>query len=211
MSYLSFSKRWAGYLTVKARLQPEKEVILAYVIEVLVINVINLLLALLLGLLLGVLPGTAAVIFTMFLFRHTAGGAHSKSPWRCGAATITILPLLALLAASLAAMGNPYPVILSAAAVLTGAAAVILLAPVDSPAAPIISPARRKKLKYLSLAVILLLTVILFILQQSAWAWARDIQLAIALSILWGSFLLTKPGHQLFSFIDKLQPKNPCT
>lgn len=209
MSYLSFSKRWAGYLTTQARLSPEKEVILTYIIEVLVINLINLLLALMLGLLLGVLPGTAACIFTMFLFRHTAGGAHSNSPWRCGVATIIIFPLIALLAASLATMGKPYLDILSAAAVIIGVTAVILLAPVDSPAAPIISPARRQKLKYLSLAVILLLTIILFILRQSPWPLAGEIRLSIVFSIVWASFMLSKQGHQIFSFIDNIQIKRP--
>lgn len=207
MSYLSFSKRWAGYLTVQAGLPPEKEVILAYIIEVLVLNIINVFLTLMLGLLLGVLPGTFACLFTMFLFRHTAGGAHSNSPWRCGVATITIFPLIALLATSLSTMAKPYPDILSGAAVLIGAATVILLAPVDSPSAPIISPARRKKLKHLSLAVILLLAIILFMLRQNPWAYAREIQLSIAFSILWASFMLSKQGHQIFLLIDNFPNK----
>lgn len=205
MSYLSFSKRWASHLTARTGLSSEKEVILAYIIEVLVLNLINVFLALMLGLLLGVLPGTAACLFTMFLFRHTAGGAHSNSPWRCGAVTITVYPFIALLAASLSTMGKPYFDILSVAAVLTGAAAVILMAPVDSPSAPIISPARRQRLKFLSLAVILLLTMILFMLQQSPWDFARQIQLSIVFSILWASFMLSKLGHQIFSLIDKIQ------
>lgn len=205
MSYLFFSKGCAGYLTAKAGLSSEKEVILAYVIEVLVINLINLFLALMLGRLLGVLPGTAACLFTVFLFRHSAGGAHSNSPWRCGAITIAAFPLFALLAASLSTLEQPYADILSVAAVLIGAAAVILLAPVDSPSAPIISPARRQKLKMLSLIVILTLTMIIIVLRQSPWVYARQVQLSMVFSMLWASFMLSKQGHQIFSLIDKMQ------
>lgn len=205
MSYLSFSRRWAGHLTAKAGLSLEKEVILAYVIEVLVINLINVLLTLMLGLLLGVLPGTVASLFTMALFRHTAGGAHSNSPWRCGVITIAVFPLIALLAASLSTLKQPCVDILSAAAVLIGAVAIILLAPVDSPSAPIISLSRRKKMKTLSLIVILLLTMILIILRQSPWVFARQIQLCLVFSMLWASFLLSKQGHQMFLIIDKIQ------
>lgn len=98
MSYLFLSRRTAGYLAAKAGLDQEKEVVLAYIIEVLVINIGNLLLTLLLGMLLGVLPGTVACIAAAVLFRHTAGGAHSKSPWRCTAVTIVLFPAMALLA-----------------------------------------------------------------------------------------------------------------
>ncbi|MDD4169817.1 MAG: accessory gene regulator B family protein [Desulfotomaculaceae bacterium] len=204
MSYFSFSSRWANYLTGKVGLAPEMEVILAYVIEVLVINLLNVFMSLLLGTLLGVFPGTAAGLFTMALFRHTAGGAHSNSPWRCGVITIAVFPLIALLAEYLSTLQRSYVDILSFSAVLTGVVAILLLAPVDSPAAPIISPSRRKKLKILSFIVVLLLAVILLVQRQSSWALARQIQLSIVFSIMWASFLLSKQGRQMFLLIDKI-------
>ncbi|MDD3653685.1 MAG: accessory gene regulator B family protein [Desulfotomaculaceae bacterium] len=204
MSYLSFSSRWANYLTDKARLSPEKEIVLTYVIEVLVINLFNVFISLMVGMLLGVFPGTVAGLFTMALFRHTAGGAHSNSPLRCGVITIAVFPLIALLAEFLSTIKQPYVDILSFLAVLTGVVAILLLAPVDSPAAPIISPSRKKKLKILSLIFMLLLAVILIAQRQSSWAFARQIQLSIVFSIIWASFLLSKQGHQMFLLIDKM-------
>ncbi len=207
MSYLPFSRRLAGCLAAGAGLSPEKETILAYVIEILVLNLLNVILALALGLLLGVLPGTAACLFTAAIFRHTAGGAHSSSPWRCGVLTVAVFPLLALLSGYLAAFEPPFPGMVSVVAVLAGATAIILLAPVDSPAAPVIAPARRKKLKLLSLLVLLLLAVGLAVLQQNPSSLAREIQVCIAATVIWISFMLTKPGHALIFFMDRVKIK----
>lgn len=66
MSYLPISKRCAAFLATRTGLAQEKEIILTYVIEVLVINLLNICLALLLGFFLGVLPGTVACLVTAF-------------------------------------------------------------------------------------------------------------------------------------------------
>jgi len=205
LSYLSFSKRCASYLTAQAGLSPEKELVLAYVIEVLALNFFNIMIALVLGLLLGVLPGTATCIVTALLFRYTAGGAHSNSPWRCGVMTITVFPLIALLAVPLSMLKQPYLDLLVAAAVLYGLLAVILLAPVDSPSAPVVSPLRRKKLKALSVIVVLVLAALLVMLRQSQWVYARQVMLCVAVSMAWFSFMLGRQGHWLVSFVDSIR------
>lgn len=208
MSYLSFSRRWAGYLSRKTGLPAEQETVLAYIIEVLALNLLNIVFTLLLGALLGVLPGTAACLITAVLFRHSAGGAHAISPWRCAAVTIAVFPLLALLGSFFSRLGQGFVDILSAVAFLAGMAAMILLAPVDSTAAPIISPLRRRKLKIISIAFVLLVTVIALLLRESRWLYAGMIQSCIALTLLWISFMLTGWGHKLMSFVDKMPIKN---
>ena len=205
MSYLFFSRRTAGYLAAKSGLDQEKEIILAYIIEVFVLNVGNLLFTLLLGWFLGVLPGVIGCIAVAVLFRHTAGGAHSKSPWRCAAVTITVFPALALLAAYLSGFEQVYVDILSFAAILTGLVAVAALAPADTPAAPIISPARRKRLKVLSIFAFMLITTAVLIFRQSSWVYAKEIQLCLVLSLLWTSFNLSQPGHRFMSFVDGIK------
>lgn len=205
MSYLFFSKSTAGYLAAKAGLDQEKEVVLAYVIEVLVLNLGNLLLTLLMAMFLGVLPSTAACIAAAALFRRTAGGAHSKSPWRCEAVTIVLFPAMALLAYRLSRLEQINTDILSVIAVLIGVVSVIIMAPVDTPSAPIISPARRKKLKVLSVFVFALIASVIILLRQSVWAYAPEIQLCLVLSLLWTSFNLSKPGHLFMSFVDGIK------
>lgn len=207
MSYLPFSRRWAGRLAAGAGLPPEKEAVLAYAIEVLALNLLNVLFALALGLALGVLPGTAACLAAAALFRHTAGGAHSSSPWRCGALTVAAFPAIALLAKHLSALGRPFIDVFSALAVLAGAAAVVLLAPVDSPAAPVVSPARRKRLKLLALAALAAVAAALFALGRCRWAGAGEVRLCLGLTVLWAGFMLTKHGHRLVALIDGLKIK----
>lgn len=207
MSYLAFSKNWARYLAVNTGMSPEKETIITYAIEVLVINLINVLFTLLLGLLLGVLPVTAACLATVFLFRHTAGGVHSNSPWRCAIITIMIFPTLALLATFLSHYNSISGDVISALAVITGFTAVLVLAPVDNPAAPIISPARRKHLKTLSIFAVVLVTVIIAILRQVGWEQAPAFRNGLSLSLLWISFILSKTGHRAMSFIDGINLK----
>lgn len=205
MSYLFLSRRAAGYLAEKSGLDQEKEIILAYIIEVLVLNVGNLLLTLLLGWFLGVLSGVTACIAVAVLFRHTAGGAHSNSPWRCAAVTIAVFPALALLASYLSGLERTYADILSFAAILTGLVSVVALAPVDTPSAPIISSARRKKLKVFSILVLILITIAILFFRQGSWVNAKEIQLGLVLSLLWTSLNLTRAGHRFMSFVDGIK------
>lgn len=207
MSCLAFSKSLAGFLTEKAGLDHEKEAVLAYAIEMLVITLGNILFALLLAALLGVLPGVLSCLIAVFLFRHTAGGAHSSSPWRCAAVTITIYPALALLAVFLARLGAAFADALSAVALLTGLATFAVLAPVDSPAAPIISPYRRKKLKVLSLVVFAIIAAAVILLRWSEWAYAPQVRVCLTLTVLWVSFMLSKPGHRLMCLVDNIKLK----
>ncbi len=207
MSYLSFSRRWAGYLSRQTDLSTEQETVLTYIIEVLVLNFLNVFFTLLLGALLGVLPGTAACLVITALFRHAAGGAHSNSPLRCAAVTVAIFPLLALLGTYFSRMGQGAVDILSALSFGVGMTAMIMLAPVDSPAAPIISPIRRKKLKYISITFVVLMIVAAMWFRGSQWQYAEMVRACVALALLWVSFMLTGWGHRLMSVIDGISLK----
>lgn len=207
MSYLPFSRRCAVFLATRTGLDHEKEIILAYIIEVLVINLLNICLALLLGYSLGVLPGTVACLVTAFFFRHTAGGAHSNSPWRCGLVTMTVFPIIALLGSYLSYLRQPYIDLIAAASVLICLLKLLQSAPVDSPAAPIISPLRRKKLKIASLMVLLAVVLVLAFLRQSPWPYAQQVQLCLALTVLWISLMLSSYGHRILAWIDGIAIK----
>jgi accessory gene regulator B len=204
LSYLSFSRNWARCLAANTGISPEKETIITFGIEVLVLNLVNVVLTLLLGLLMGVLPLTAACLATVALFRHTAGGAHASSPWRCAIITILIFPALALLATYLAHFGHIFSITLSAIAIMLGLAAIVALAPVDNPAAPIISTVRRKRLKALSFIVLLFIIAIIVALGQTGWGQASAFRNGLSLSILWVSFILTRTGHHAFAYLDSV-------
>ncbi|KAF1084163.1 putative accessory gene regulator protein [Sporotomaculum syntrophicum] len=202
MSYLSFSRRWAGYLSRQTNLPAEQETVLTYIIEVLALTFLNVFLTLLVGAFLGVLPGTAACLVTTALFRHIAGGAHSNSPLRCAVVTIIIYPMLALLSTYFNRLGQGAVDMLSIVAFGVGMMAMIVLAPVDSVAAPIISTVRRKKLKYASVAFVMLVIVATLWFRGSQWQYAEMVRTCVALTLLWVSFMLTGWGHGFMAVID---------
>ncbi len=197
-------QRLALFLGQENDLAQEKAPELAYALEILFINGLNLIFTMLIGFLLGVLPGTIACILVATAYRHTAGGAHSRSPWICAIATMTIFPALAYLGTYLASGAHFYSWIITAAAVLIGFYSVHRYAPVDSVQAPIISPDRRKRLKRYSYVVIGILVTILLTLEMvtNLWFHARTVQVCMALTVLWVSFNLTDTAAYLWCMLD---------
>lgn len=204
MSHLRFTQKWANSLATVHQLDEEKQAELAYAIEVLAITFLDVLLTLFVGWVLGVFWNTVACLVTIAAFRHNAGGGHSESPWRCALVTMTVFPLLAL-AANRVSMWEPlYLNLISVSSITIGFALLLMYAPVDSPKSPIISPARRKRLKNLALIIMGVLSMVIIGLGFNNWDRAIEIRMCLALSILWVSFNLTPLGHRLWCFIDGL-------
>lgn len=204
MSYLGFSTKWAASLAKIHHLNEEKQTELTYAIEVVTLNSINVLMTLALGWALGVCGGTAAALLTMAGFRHTAGGGHSESPWRCALVTITIFPLLALAARSVSTWPTYYTSLLSLGAILVGFTCIFLYAPVDNPKAPIVSPVRRQRLKRAAIFVMSFISVIILALLFGSRRNTSVVCMCLVLSTLWASFNLTPWGHRLWCSIDKI-------
>jgi accessory gene regulator protein AgrB len=91
---------------------------------------------------------------------------------------------------------------LSFVASLIGLVSVVALALVDTPSEPIISSARRKKSKVLSILAFTLITIAIPFFRQSSWVYAKEIQHCLVLSLLRASFDLGKPGHRFMSFVE---------
>ncbi len=197
-------QRFALFLCQEKNLPQEKAPELAYAMEILFINVLNLLLTLSIGFILGVLPGTMVCIMVATAYRHTAGGAHAGSPWICAIATMIIFPALAYLGTYLAGQLDIYGRSIAFAAALAGFWAVYRYAPVDSVQAPIISMERRKRLKRYSYVVIGILICAMLAMEMISdlWLYVRAIQVCAALTILWVSFNLTDIAGSLWCMLD---------
>ncbi|MCF8011801.1 MAG: accessory gene regulator B family protein [Clostridiales bacterium] len=203
MSYLGYSIKFARFLVSKTGQSQEKEEILAYAVEVLTLNLLNILCTVFLGFLLGVLQNTLICFFTASILRLFAGGAHSNSPWRCTAITALIFPLMGITGAKLALLENFSVYILLILSALISALTLYRLAPVDSPSAPVISTTRRKRLKTLSLTALAILICLLLIIVQYTPAFGQYIA-CFSLALLWNAFILTSFGHLLFRIIDQI-------
>jgi accessory gene regulator B len=88
------------------------------------------------------------------------------------------------------------------AGLVPAAVAVWRLAPVDCPAKPITSLARREKLRRLSLVVLALLAGTALVLAPR---WP-SLALAAGGGLGWQALSLTRTGHRLAAAVDKLYP-----
>lgn len=202
MSRFSWADHIASYLAEKTGAPQEKQQVMAYALEVLGLNVVNLLGTLMLAWVLGVLKVTLAIVAMAFIFRRTAGGGHSSSPYCCAVVTIIVFPGLALLARTLSFNAPWTGAVLVPASITIGLLAVSLKAPVETLSAPIISPQRKKRLKKYSILVMMLITAILILLSFTNRIWAADVRLGLALATLWISFNLTAAAGKLWQFVD---------
>lgn len=204
MSRISFCKKWAAALSSQQNLSAETEAVVAFAIEVLLINIINLVLTLSIGWMLGVLLETAIVLFIVAVFRHTAGGAHSQSPFRCALGTAIIFPLLGILGNLMVSMPVIVGNLLSAFAIMTGFFLIYRYAPVDSPAAPIISLKRRNSLRNKAFLSMTVFSGIIVGGAMTDYSYSGIIQHCATLGVIWVSFNLSNMGIRLWSIIDHI-------
>jgi len=141
------------------------------------------------------------------LLRYYAGGAHSNSPWRCILVTAVVFLSISIAASNIAHVKQIYIDGMALFAIAIGTYLTARLAPVDSPAAPIVSATRRALYKRLAVLIIVILSLVLILLRQSLWLHTKEVQVVIIFSILWVSLNLTNLGHRLASYIDQLNSK----
>lgn len=197
MSYLALSKRAACYLARSTGRRASEDV-LAYAIEILFLNLLSVGVALSLAFWAGALWETLFSMGTVAIIRFFAGGAHSKSAVRCTIVTGIIFPTMGLTTQRIVALDPAVSAWLSVAALLLGITAVVAFAPVDSPAAPIISKQRRGRLKAGSIITVAALTVVALAVVNGS------LKISVSLGILWSAFILTPAACRVFYFIDSV-------
>ncbi len=203
---LNFCKKWAASLASQNQLSPDREAEITFALELLVINIFNLAFTLLLGWILGVFTLTLVCIITVTLFRHTAGGAHSDSPWRCAFFTILFFPLMALFARYLSFFSYQYMDMLMLAGIITGLLLLLRYSPYETPQAPIISPLRRAILRKLSFMALGISAAIMAVLSLSSWPPASLFQMGIFISMLWATINLTPLARKVWHRFDQITP-----
>ncbi len=183
----------------------DKEDILAYSLEILIINTFNIFLTILLGFFLGVLKSTMACLAVAFLFRHTAGGAHSASAFRCAIITILMFPSISLLAEFLSPLISDYYLSsINTIIVIVFGLLFIYLTPAVTENAPVISHSRKKKLKLISIVMYITVSVLTSYLYKSRYI-DESIYISVVLCIVWCVFLMTRYGKAFFKYLDKIK------
>lgn len=155
MKYSKFSQNVASYLASELGLEEEKQQIIGYAVEILILDILGFILILAVGACLksAFYAGIAGI--SGGLLRRLSGGAHLDNPIKClvfGAIMYGILGFTSRIIIEVSGASLSFFLNLG---LLLSFMIVYLYAPVDSAAKPIRSIVLRKKLKYGSVAFLL--------------------------------------------------------
>lgn len=195
----------AAYLREKLNLTPDEEEIALYGLQVIIYTITGFLAVSLAGWLLGCLYTTLAATLTAAFLRLWSGGAHSNSPLTCVLLGAVVSSALGKISLVLAPLLKPFHLFLTVVVgSLLSLTFVWRLAPVDSPAKPILSAEYRRRMWLFSVISVVLIAAAQVALL--AVAGALDLVLAMSLGLWWQTFTLTRAGHRFATFIDKMAP-----
>ncbi|QGP93892.1 Accessory regulator protein B [Neomoorella glycerini] len=203
MLRLNLTRPAAAYLKEKLNLTPDEEEIAIYGLQVIIYPLISLLSISLVGWLLGCLYTTLAATLTAAFLRLWSGGAHSRSPLTCTLLGAFVSPALGKISLVLAPLLSPFHLLLT---IILGSLLSLFfvgrLAPVDSPAKPLLSPQYRQRMRRLSITSVFLIAAVQITLLATAEAPA--VVLALSLGLWWQTFTLTRAGHRFATLIDEI-------
>ncbi|HBT48077.1 MAG TPA: hypothetical protein DEA73_09440 [Peptococcaceae bacterium] len=202
MPKLNITRPTAAYLRDKLQLTPEQEEIALYGLQTILYPVTGLAAVVLTGHFFGCLATTLAAALAAGFLRLWSGGAHSGSPLTCALTSTVVFAVLGKAAVLAAEALTPAASLTVLVAGLAFCLPVVYrLAPVDSPAKPILAADYRRRLHHLSVAAVVLLTTAQVLLLRAG---AYSLVLALSLGLGWQTFSLTRAGHRFATFIDKL-------
>lgn len=198
---MGISQRIASYMGDALNLDSDNREVVAYSLELIFHTVITLLLVLLIAWLIGPLKEAVILIIVMFLFKNFAGGAHCSSATRCTILSMLLIPAFAELSFIAGQYFSLYVlIILTFLSVLFSYTIVYKLAPVNLPIISERHIQNRRYLSFLLLVLVIIAQVILIVLSDKT----ASLIIAIDISIFWQSFMLTKQGHALVDYYDRL-------
>jgi accessory gene regulator B len=172
MKYSRFSETIASYFSSQIELDKEKRQIIAYSIEILILDIFGFILILAVGACFGSAIHAAIAGIAGGFLRRLSGGAHLDSPLKClffGALVYGLLGFLGRI------MVQSFPFDLTFVCIgglLLSSIIVYVYSPVDSAAKPIKSLALRRKLKHLATVFVLLSFILLLIFGTSSYTFS---------------------------------------
>ena len=165
-----------------------------------------LIISLTIGFIFGMWAEVLVIFFSVGFLRRLTGGAHSRGIYNCLVYSVCFVCGFSWISAYLLTRAPISYAILPAclAIYIFGYVTVFLKAPVTPPNKPCRTEAKRRRLRrgaFIVLTVFLAINTALILFGISHERLLR-IGLALALSVLWQIFMMTRPGHILISVID---------
>lgn len=164
-------------------------------------------LTLTIGIIFGFWAEVLVLFFSVGFLRRLTGGAHSRGLYNCLVYSVCFVCGLAALAHYLLPRLPLYRAILPACALiyLFGYVTIALKAPVAPPNKPVRTEKKRRRLRrgaFTVISVFLVLNASLLLFGARLHPRLYTVGLALALSVLWQIFMMTKAGHALIFVID---------
>lgn len=162
MSYSKFSTSVAEYISDEIKLDHEKQLVIAYAIENLILSIAGFFLIVLVGAIFGAAVPAAITALSGGFLRRLSGGAHASTPMKCLIYSSLGYGLMAAAGyhlAKLTIISNGYLLV----ALFFSLLLVAVYAPVDCPAKRIKSPTLRKRLKIGSICFVLFMMIFVLI------------------------------------------------
>lgn len=204
MLKFNFTRLIASYLRENLNLNPDEEAIAFYGLQNLIYSITNLFLICFIGWVFDCFRTTLAATLSVGLLRLFSGGAHARSPVTCALVGMIVALCLGKAALIIAPLFNFKSLLM---AILTCAVVslifILVLAPLDSPAKPVTSLVYKRRMRFLSVLTVFLVTAlqILLIIWNKNMA---DIVLSISMGVLWQTLTLTKLGYAFATMLDYL-------
>ncbi|NMA01721.1 MAG: accessory gene regulator B family protein [Clostridia bacterium] len=165
MLFSQISEKSAAYISQEINLDKDREEILAYAIETMLLSFVGFILIILLGFLFNAALPAAIAAISGGLLRRLSGGAHFNTPYKCLVFGAIVYGLLGLaVKAVIATIG--FSLSLNIPLLIGTLLLVGIFAPVDSEAKPIHSSDLRKKLKASSIIFVLVIFFLAFFLEN---------------------------------------------
>ena len=171
-------------------MDPEREEIINYGINLLVYQVLLTSIVILLSILAGVFLSAVVLLVVNGVLRRFAGGAHARTRPTC-AASFFIMAAGIIILSKFLWNGSFYP---SLPLLAIEIAMLFIYAPGDTVEKPIASRRIRKRMKILSV----ISTVVIFVAAVLVWRCNKEMYSMILLSTIPSMFLLTPAGYRIF-------------
>lgn len=184
MSYSKLSTGMAHYISREIGYDSDKEEVIAYSIESIILNVISIVLASIIGFLTHALLGTLVAVFAGATLRRMSGGAHASTAMKCVITGSVFYSVIGVISKYISLNANNVNIWWLWVIIFFTFIIVLIYAPVDCPAKPIHSKLLRKRLKMVSVIFVLMMILVIILTNNII------IKIAIALGMFYQSLTL---------------------
>lgn len=203
------SEMIAVKISTQLSLDNDKEEVLAYGAFALVQTIISIIMLAIFGIIFNVLSETLIISFTSSFLRKSSGGAHASSSLNCALISVIIFGGLALLVKHYAInLVLIYLLVVVFLAFLFDLYIMYKFSPVGTSTKPLKNEHTRKRLKRLSVKIVLSLCVLsiffMIIYLQTIKIQFLNIAVCISVGATWQSITMVSLGHEIIDVLDKL-------